>query len=358
MILSGLLVLMIACEGISVSAWEMLLVSHRTALLGMRQGLFFPLRILCAAAGSFLAGVEGAMGGWTVVALVQCIWLRSLLGLLWNPFKLWPILWSPLNQLLRRGLPFYGANLLASMIFYPLFLKVASGTGLADIGYLRVGQILQQLFAFMPSTLVPILFLRLRGEPRFADQVAGMERPLRIIWFLLLEALLLYCLFDNLLIDRLFGTDFASAVLPTRLLLLTALFESLAQLVVQPLLASGQTRLYGFWQNCSAALAAVIGWIWIPTVGLAAYLIVRLIYVVVPLIGFAVPVARRMIELPEMFVLTFVSVALTILFIVQILSLNPFSHLTSLLSATGFVSLLVARRHDAIYLGKMLMRTK
>ena len=168
------------------------------------------------------------------------------------------------------------------MIFYPLLLKVASTTGLAEIGYLRVGQILQQLFAFLPATLVPVLFLKLRGESTFANQVLVMEKPFRIIWFLLLEVLLLYCTVDQSLITSLFGVDFLSALLPTRLLLLTALFECLTQLVVQPLLAAGKTRLYGFLQTSSAVLAAVLGWLWIPAAGLSAYLIVRLLYVVIP----------------------------------------------------------------------------
>lgn len=353
-LLSGTLLLMIACEGCSVSAWEMLLVSHRTAPLALRQGLFFPLRLLFAAACALFTGVLGAMCGWCFIALVQVLWLRIVLPDLWNPLQVWPILWHQAYQLLRRGLPFYGANLLASLVFYPLLLKVASGAGLAEVGYLRVGQIVQQLFAFLPATLVPVLFLKLRSESHYSDQVSGIERPLRMTWFLLLEVLLLYSMIDQSLITWLFGNGFASALLPTRLLLLTALFECLAQLLVQPLLASGQIRMYAIWQNGSAALAAILGWLWIPSAGLPAYLIVRLIYVVVPLLYFALAVFSQLQKPQDMLPLALVTAMSSLLLVSQALNLHPFVTLTPILSASVFVLLAFLQRRDVVYAWKLL----
>lgn len=291
-ILSVLLLLMIAAEGISASAWEILLASHRTGSLALRHGLFFPLRLVFAAFGGLISGVLGAMVGWSLIAIAQCFWLKFVLGDLWKPLSIWPPLLSSLTCLLRRGLPFYGANLLASIIFYPLLLQVASASGLSQVGYLRAGQILQQLFAFLPATLVPVLFLRLRREESFLDQVLVIERPFRIIWILLLEILLLYCALDQYIITWLFGHDYQSALLPTRILLITALFECLAQLLVQPQLAAGHTRVFGLWQNLSALFSAFVGWIWIPSAGLMAYLTVRLLYVIIPLFGLGLPVLR------------------------------------------------------------------
>ena len=286
LICSLLLLVMLFCECISSSAWEVLLVSRQTALLALRQGLFFPLRLLIAALGALTLGVSGGLLGWSLVALLQCFWLKKNLGPLWTPFCIWPPIKDRSCQLLKRGLPFYGANLLASAIFYPLLLQVATYGGLAEIGYLRIGQILQQLFAFLPATIVPVLFLELRKASRFQDQVQLLLLPLRLVWLVLLEVFLVYCLVDQLLIKLLFGASFEAALVPTRLLLLTTLLECLAQLVVQPLLAAGKTRIYGLWQNCSALLAALVGWLWIPSGGLSAYLLVRLLYVLIPLLGF------------------------------------------------------------------------
>ena len=317
--LTVLLLLMIFLEGTSAPAWEMLLASHRTAPLALRQGLFFPLRLALAAAGALSSGVLGAMAGWVLVSLVQSFWLKWLLGNLWTPFQIFPFLGASVRRLLMRGVPFYASNLLASIIFYPLLLRVAEESGLAEIGYLRVGQILQQLFAFVPATLVPVLFLKLRGESGFADQVLFIERPLRVIWFILLELLLLYCIVDRYLILLLFGSGFDSALLPTRVLLITALCEGLSQLIVQPFLAAGKIRIYGILQNGSAVTAAILGWLWIPSAGLTAYLIVRLIYVLAPLTGFGIPAIRFLQQPRKLLPLASVSICLLFLLLHQAL---------------------------------------
>ena len=353
--LTVLLLLMIFFEGISASAWELLLASHRTAPLSLRQGLFFPLRLVLAAAGALFSGVLGAMACWVFASLLQTFWLKRLLGNLWIPFQIFPFLGASVRRLLKRGLPFYASNLLASIIFYPLLLRVADGSGLAEIGYLKAGQILQQLFAFVPATLVPVLFLKLRGEPSFANQVLLTERPLRVIWLLLLEVLLLYCMVDQYLVLLLFGSGFASALLPTRVLLITALFECLSQLIVQPILAAGKLRLYAFWQNGSAVIAAILGWLWIPSAGLIAYLAVRLIYVLAPLIGFGIPGIRYLQDPRKLLPLVSVSICLLLLTLHQSLRDYAFPSMSFAFSVL-FLTVLFLQREDLLSLWQDLKR--
>lgn len=353
LILTLALILMIACEGLSASAWEVLLASHQTAAFALRQGLFYPLRLLFAAFGALYLGVLGAMMGWNIIALFQCFWLKSQLGSLWTPFQLWPPLLSGLRRLLQRGLSFYASNFLSSLIFYPLILQVATTSGLNEIGYLRSGQILQQLFAIIPSTLVPVLFLKLRSSQDFSDQVSIIEKPLRLIWLLLIEVLLVYCLFDQPLIVNLFGSDYLPALIPTRLLLITSLFECLAQLLVQPFLATAQVRLYAFWQNASALCCAFLGWFWIPSSGLVAYLSVRLLYVIVPLIGFAIPVSHHFRRTKSLFVLLFVSMSLLIVLMFQSYYNYDLPWLQPSL-IVAFVSLPLLYRHDISTVGSVL----
>ena len=343
--LTGLVLLMIACECISASAWEVLLVSHRTALLALKQGLFFPLRLLCASIGALLAGVSGAMACWSFIAVFQCFWLRHILGDLWNPLRIWPPLTNSVNRLLKRGLPFYASNLLSSIIFYPLLIQVASGSGLANIGYLRIGQILQQLFSFLPATLVPVMFLKLRSKSSFLDQVVVVETPLRLIWFLLLQILLLYCILDRFIIGLFFGEMYIPALQTTRLLLLTSLYECLAQIIVQPVLADGQTRKYGIWQNGAAVISAVLGWLWIPSAGLVAYLVVRLLYVVIPLVGFGVPIIKRLQKPEKVYTLLLSSVALLVLLLLPLLSAYAFSWIPSVFLLL-FLVICIVHRHD------------
>lgn len=351
--LTALLICMIACEGICASAWEVLLVSHRTIPLALRHGLFVPMRLLLSAAGALHWGVSGAMVGWTCLGLAQCFWLRRVLGHLWNPFYLWPILLSSLRLLLSRGMSFYFSNLVSSIIFYPLLLQVSSVNGLAEVGYLRVGQILQQLFAFLPSTFVPVLFLRLRKELTLAAQVSVIERPLRITWLLLLEILLLYFSLDRSIINWVFGGDFLAAIIPTRLLLITALLECLSQLLSQPLLATGITRRYAALQNGAALFSAVLGWIWIPKAGVIAYLVVRLVYVLIPLLGFAFVTVRFFHVPSKLLYLMLLSISLAALSVSQISSQSSFGWMSFvfpiMLVITGFIY-----RYDIDFLIKQL----
>lgn len=350
---SFFLLLMIATEAGYASAWEILLVRRMTAQLAMKQGLFFPLRLLFAAAGALLHGIEGSMAGWSLVSVAQGLWLKSILGDFWQPFHIFPVLFSSLSRLIRRGFPFYASNLLASLIFYPLLIKVASASGLSEVGYLRVGQVLQQIFAFVPATLVPLLFLKLRSYTTFGGQVTVVEKPIRIIWFLLIEILLIYCAVDHYLISFLFGSGFASAVLPTRLLLITALFESLSQLVVQPVLAAGRMRMYGLWQNSSALLAAILGWAWIPSAGLGSYLIIRLFYVILPFIAFGTPVFLKLSEPRRILILVFTSAALLLAFLLQVLYPDSFT-VNPILFLIAFMLILIAQRSDLCLLKQII----
>lgn len=320
-------VLMILIEGICASAWELLLVRHHTKLLALKQGLFIPIRLFFSAVCAFFCGVYGAILGWTAISLVQFLWLRAVLGSAWQPLKIESLRLPSILVLTKRGFPFYVSNLFSSFIFFPLLLKVSADYGLSEIGYLRVGQILQQLFAFLPATLVPVLFLRLRSELTFKDQSISIEKPMRLIWFILIVVLLLYCSVDTYLISALFGDSYISAIVPTRLLLITALLECLNQLIAQPLLASGQTRTYGLWQNLSALAAAAFGWFFIPTVGITAYLIARIVYVLTPLVAFSLPVTMHFEEPNRVLPLFLGTSCLLTLLIFQSIHNSPFLEL-------------------------------
>ena len=283
----GLLMALVALEGLASAPWESLLVSRQTKKFAWRQGVFLPLRMLFAALGAFIAAVPGAMVGWLLAALIQALWLGWMVGPLLNPGVLWRS-WSSRQYhvivlLLKRGWPFFANTFLGSLIFYPLILQVAVQGGVGEVGYFRVGQIVQQLFAFLPATLSPLLLLHLRSEEGLRRRVQVVERPLALLWVLMLFTFFLYLSFDHWLVVNLFGSSYMAAILPTRVLLLTALIESLLQLYGQPLLASGWMVGYFRLLTCVGFVAAAWGWWMIPAYGLGGYLLARLVYVFMPL---------------------------------------------------------------------------
>ena len=320
---SLLLILMILLEGLCGSAWELLLVQRRTSLLALKAGFFYPLRLLLAIPLSGTIGLNGALLGWTLAISIQSIWLKFLLKDRWRPFNLFPLYISSAYILLKRGLLFYLSNLSSSLLFLPLLYLVASNSGVADIGYLRVGQILQQVFAFLPSTLVPLLFLKMRSADTPYRQILLLQQPLISIWNLMLILILTYFIIDTWLINILFGPLFLPSCLATRLLLFTSLLEALLQLFIQPLLASGQTRLYAIWQNVSALVCALIGYFLLPSIALSFFLFLKVLYVLIPLTIFS---SRILPYLKSSFTLT-IAICVTVTLLV-VLALQAFTSLS------------------------------
>lgn len=294
----GLVLLMVGLEASCAAPWEVMLVARDTRRLALRQGLFLPLRLILAAVGAVPGGITGALIGWCLVALSQILWLAWALRGIWPPPAWRPPGWALWGELLRRGLPFYGANLVSSLVFFPLLLSLAHQAGLADVGFLRIGQILQQLFALVPSTLLPVLFLRLREAERFEDRMRQVERVFRSLWSLLLVVLLAYGLVDGVMIRLFFGASFLPSLSPTRIMLVTSLLDVLQQILIQPLVSSGQLRSYALLINGGTLVAAVFGWKLVPGLGLFGFLIAKYLAALLPMLPLLV-LSWRFFEEPK-----------------------------------------------------------
>jgi O-antigen/teichoic acid export membrane protein len=293
------LVVICSLESLSSIQWDLLLIKGRTAALALRQGVFAPAKLLAAWLGALVAGLAGALAGFALVGAVQAGWLRQRCrGLLPWPRQAH---FEPATalHLVRQGIPLYGSNLLASLVFLPLLAGVARNQGLTEVGYLRAGQILVQLFTLLPGALVPVLFVRLRDSSHFIDQNRGIERSLRALWWSGLLCLVAYLLVDRWLVPLFFGVAFLPSLQATRILVLAAVAESVGQVLHQPLLASRRTTLYTLTQNGAALAAAITGAQLIPRLGMGGFLLAKLAYALVPLLsyflvaqsGFHTPVA-------------------------------------------------------------------
>ena len=343
---SGLLLLMVGLEAICAVPWEVLLVGRSTRRLALRQGLFLPLRLVLAAVGAAWGQITGALLGWTLVALIQPLWLAwSLRGVWPPPPSQWRPPWAAWRQLLRRGLPFYGANLLSSLVFFPLLLSLAARSGLEDVGFLRIGQILQQLFALLPGTLVPVLFLRLRQADSFDERMRQVERVFRLLWSLLLFVLLAYGLVDALVIRLFFGASYLPSLGPTRIMLMTSLIEVLLQILIQPLMSSGLMRRYALLLNGGTLLAALAGWILVPRLGLQGFLIAKYLVAILPLLPLLAAARQPFVEAGRLLPLLLITAALTLyLFAADLLPLGQ--GLERPLFALAMVVLVIAYQRD------------
>ena len=281
-----LFLLMVLFEGLASAPWDALLVSRRISEYSLRQGFFLPARISLAAIGAYYFGLNGALSGWVLVVLAQFFWLASCFPSFPFPLSCFCFSFSfdfrYIRLLWGRGSAFYITNLISAIVSFPLVLALASQHGYAEVGFLRIGQILQQLFAFFSVTLSPLLFLRLRSFSGLRQRVGGLSAPFRLLWMSLLFVLIVYFLFDRVLLLSFFGVAFLPALVPTRILLVTALLEALYQVLVQPFLASGKTSEYMLVQLASIFSSGLLGYFLLPSLGISGYLLSRVILALLP----------------------------------------------------------------------------
>jgi O-antigen/teichoic acid export membrane protein len=294
--LVGALLTIAVGEALGTLHWDLLLVKGNTAALALRQGLFAPLKMLAAWLGALVAGLAGALVGYGLINTLQMGWLwmgaRRLLP--------WPGGWGfdprIAAQLMHAGAPMYLTNVLASLVFLPLLGSLAHNGGVADVGYLRVGQIVVQLFTLLPGALMPVLFVRLRQGDGLAQRQRDSERSLRAIWWSGLACLVAYGLLDRWIVPLVFGPAFLPSLQATRVLVLAAVAESISQVLHQPLLASRRTLLFFVAQNGAVLLAALAGWMLIPRLGVEGFLVAKLLYALTPLLIYYLAARGHLLE--------------------------------------------------------------
>ena len=290
----GLLLIIACSESLGGLPWDLLLIKGRSKLVSLKQGLFAPIKLAAAAIGGYCLGIEGALTGYALTSVGQTIWIRKQVKpyLLSNGalFSGWSTTW----QLIRTGLPLYATNSISAIVFLPLLAGVAVSAGISDVGYLRIGQLVVQLFTLIPGAIAPILFLRLRQEKDHTDRTKGAQKSLQLVWTLGLIFLLLYCLVDSQLILVLFGEDFLPSLQATRVLVLCAILDSCSQILYTPLLASQRTGLFATVQNGAAILAGIAGWVLIPEYGLTGFLISKLIFAWIPITCFSIDALKNL----------------------------------------------------------------
>lgn len=273
-------------ESLGSLPWVFFLILGQTRIVALRQGLFAPTRLVGALCGSLIAAAPGAIGGYALISFLQWIWLRQRCKALLHSLTHQRVRIREIWSLVRAGLPLYVANSLAGLVFLPLLANVANSEGVNEVGYLRIGQMVVQMFTLLPGALVPLLFLRLRSNTGGNDkpQMQNHEPSLRLIWCLGLTALLLYLLVDHLLVMWFFGEVFLPSIQPTRVLVLCAVLDSANQVLHTPLLASRRTGLFSLGQNSGAIIAAVLGLWLIPSLGLQGYLIAKFGFSLIPVL--------------------------------------------------------------------------
>ncbi len=270
-------------EAIASLSWEIFLVAGKTKLFALRVAALAPLKLLSALIGAQIAGSSGALIGYLSMSGIQTILIRSYTRNFIGRSHI-KANFTESIKLIKTGLPFYATNAVNSAVFLPLLANVASSSGFQDIGYLRIGQLIVQVFTLIPGALAPILFIKLRLSKNDKDQSKNLDLSLRSLWAISLLMLAIYMIFDKVVLTSFFGVKFLPSLIPTRALILAAILDSASQVLHTAVLAKHRMRFYSFVQISSSILAAITGLYLIPVFGLTGFILAKLAYSWFPLI--------------------------------------------------------------------------
>jgi len=135
---------------------------------------------------------------------------------------------------------------------------------------------------------VPILFVKLRNEEWHINQNKKTSALMEVVWSVGLIVLIAYAAVDKLVINTFFGAEFLPSITPTRILVLCSILDSCSQIKYTELLAQERTFRFAVTMNLAAILSAISGLLLIPELGISGYLIAKLTYSWVQVIGFQV----------------------------------------------------------------------
>ena len=290
-IISVLLLAACLLESINSFLWDILLAKALTAKYSIRTGIVAPLKIAFYAAGYFFAGTVGAFAFLVISsAATWCLLLKLLPRRLATSYR-FGINLQLSKHLLSRGKPLYFANTINALVFLPLWSSLAATSGLSSVGYLRIGQLMVQLFSLIPSALMPAYFLKLRftglsgdRDSSLGSQASFLSSSSSIAWTVGLALLSAYFLIDKSLTNFLFGVEFADSIATTRIFLISSIFDSVCGFYQTFYLASEMSLVYLLAQLLPNVIIVLIFVSSMSLFGLKAFLGLKLLSSSMPLL--------------------------------------------------------------------------
>jgi len=197
-------------------------------------------------------------------------------------------------MLLKFGLPFYGAGLVAIPATYFLQGLIVKTAGLESLGFLRAITAISSLVSFVPVSAAAAMIsmlARVRTESE-RELPALMMRNIRMIVVFAVATAALVIVGLPWFMPILFGTEYVSATGAARLIVVTAVLTSTAGAVGNVLLSAKRVDLILIITVIQTVGFCYFGFLLIPRYGLEGYVVAELISYLC-LFGCVIVVAAR-----------------------------------------------------------------
>jgi O-antigen/teichoic acid export membrane protein len=290
----GLTALIIVLTTISNPPWVYLVALHAFRTYSLRTSVVSIIGAILTLSLAWFSGLAGALWGLGLTALVQAIWgwWLTLPVLQEKGIQLrCDRFFSEARNILSFGLPFYASNFLSSFIALPLLGYVSRTGGIEQLGYLRVAQSLSQLISFLPTAIAPVLISNLSAY--LASDVGGYQRlkslHLRALWTTIAVLSVTICFSLDGLIPTLFGSSYVEAILLSRLTIWMTAISSLAGILSQYVMSSGNTRIIAVIQTGGLMITIMTALILIPLYSALGLLVAQSLGATFTLIAYIKP---------------------------------------------------------------------
>jgi O-antigen/teichoic acid export membrane protein len=307
----GLTALIIVLTAISNPPWVYLVALHAFRSYSLRSSVLSIAGAILTLSLAWFFGFAGALWGLGLTALIQAIWgwWLTLPVLHEKEIRLrCDRFFSEARSILSFGLPFYASNFLSSFIALPLLGYVTRTGGIEQLGYLRVAQSLSQFITFLPTAIAPVVISSLSAN--LAADVQSYQRlkslHLRTLWACILVFSICVCFSLDTLIPKLFGSTYVDAVLLSRITIWMAAITSMAGILSQYVISSGNTRLIAVIQTIGLLITILVALTLIPTYSSLGLLIAQISGAAFTLIAYTKP-ALKDIEQSEQGHLSFLA---------------------------------------------------
>lgn len=255
---------------------------HRFATYARIMVASAVLNAVAITVGALLAGLNGAVAAMIGTQALTVAWLaRSLktelhiesLQLTLRNFS------SRASQLLKFGVPFYAAGLIAIPVIYYLQGLVVRHAGLEALGYLRVILALSAIVSFVPtsaSAAMVSMLTRTRTENKSALADMVVRNVKMVLVFALLMAAVVTIVLPWLM-PVLFGQQYIAATGAAGLALLTAVLTAVTGVIGNALFSAKRVDLVFLTTLVQMSVFSIAGILLVPDYGLIGYLSAELL---------------------------------------------------------------------------------
>lgn len=200
-------------------------------------------------------GLKGAITALVFLFFSNCLFLLSAIRRIFRSREITLITKGFLNrqsELIMFALPVFLSGVIVAPATWLGNTFLARSHGFSEVGIFNIAQILSQLVVFLPLViLTPVLpiFSEVQAMGDYQRLSTVVSRNLKYIWLLTLPIVTVVSSLSQVLILRIYGSQYGGSFIPTFLMLWTALFIVMNNVIGVSIISDSKRIWHAFGLN-------------------------------------------------------------------------------------------------------------